>query len=399
MRVFIVLLAIVASPAWSAEPYVPESPDTLLASVPPAEEPEIKALQHLRERLDEDPDNLDLAATYARRAIEMARATADPRYIGYAQAALSPWWNTENPPTRVRLLRATVAQRRHRFDRALADLDALLKVQPMHAQARLTRATIHTVQARYEHALRDCAALTGHAARLVVAACAATPASLSGRAEEALSALDSAFDAHRGGSRDTRAWALTSRAEIAARLGKHERADTDFRRALELADGRDIYLLAAYADFLLQRERPKAVVSLLEGRTEATTTLVRLAIAERRLGETGDDGMQARFQRHVETLAARFAAAERRGTRVHRREQAMFELHLRDRPSTALWLARANWRQQKEPADARILLAAALAGRAPGKAAPAMQWLQDNQVQAVGLRDLARRVRAQRSDS
>jgi hypothetical protein len=36
----------------------------------------------------------------------MARSESDPRYNGYAEAALRPWWSLPHPPNSVLLLRA-----------------------------------------------------------------------------------------------------------------------------------------------------------------------------------------------------------------------------------------------------------------------------------------------------
>jgi hypothetical protein len=58
-------------------------------------------------------------------------------------------------------------------------------------------------------------------------------------------------------------------------------------------------------------------------------------------------------------LGARFDASRARGDVVHRREEARYWLSLRDDPSRAHALAKANWDVQKEPWDARILREAA----------------------------------------
>lgn len=388
----VALLSSLATPAFGGDPYRPADPDTVLARVTPASDPRAARLSQLRKALERSPERLSPAIDYARAAIEQARATADPRYLGYAQSALAPWWTQAEPPIPVRLLRATIAQRRHEFDRAIADLDAVLTAQPPHAQARLTRASLHTVQARYQAALLDCAALTGQVGTLIVAACAAPPASLSGSAPAALDALEDALAADAAASAGTRVWALTIAAEIAERLGRTEMAARRFKQAMAAVSGADPYLLNAYADFLLDQDKPAAVVDLLEDYQAIDAALLRLAMARKRLAAGGDDGAARRFEAHRDTLAARFEAAERRGDTVHRREQAMFELYLRERPQRALWLARANWREQKEPLDARILLDAALAADAPARAGPVIKWLQQHRIEAPGLRALADRL-------
>ncbi len=62
----------------------------------------------------------------------------------------------------------------------------------------------------------------------------------------------------------------------------------------------------------------------------------------------------------------------------------------------ALQLARENWAEQREPADARVLLEAALAAGEPAAAAPVQAWLADSGLESVALRALAARLKALR---
>ena len=57
----------------------------------------------------------EAAAQAARQAITQARETADPRYLGRAQAALAPWWDKDDAPSLLAVLQATVQQSHHRF--------------------------------------------------------------------------------------------------------------------------------------------------------------------------------------------------------------------------------------------------------------------------------------------
>ena len=91
-------------------------------------------------------------------------------------------------------------------------------------------------------------------------------------------------------------------------------------------------------------------------------------------------------------MSARFAAARARGDSTHEKEEARFLLSLKGDASGALRLAQRNFAVQREPADARILLEAALAARQPQAAAPALQWLQANRVESTLLQALAKRL-------
>jgi len=109
---------------------------------------------------------------------------------------------------------------------------------------------------------------------------------------------------------------------------------------------------------LLDLGRPAEVVRLLADQTRQDALLLRLAIAERAL-------RAASFAAHFADLEQRFEEAHLRGSSVHRREEARFQLALRDDGERALGLALANFQVQREPADVRIALEAALVAKQP----------------------------------
>jgi hypothetical protein len=82
-----------------------------------------------------------------------------------------------------------------------------------------------------------------------------------------------------------------------------------------------------------------------------------------------------------------------RSDTAHEQEEARFMLETGQAAQPALVLAVDNWRLQREPRDARVLLQAALATRTPAAAAPVLEWLDANRVEDVVLADLARRTR------
>ena len=174
----------------------------MLERLPEKLDPSLAELKRMRAALRANPNNLDIAVRVARRSIEAARETGDPRFLGQAQAALAPWWTAADPPLPALLLRATVKQSQHDFPGALADLDRLLAARPADGQALLTRATVLTVQGRYADAQRDCAKLLRLASGLVTTACLAGASSLNGDAAGAYRGLVQALArAERGGGR------------------------------------------------------------------------------------------------------------------------------------------------------------------------------------------------------
>lgn len=381
--VAVLLLTVGAMPA-RAEPFVPADDSQVVEQLPTPATGTKRELRDLRNQLAKNPNDLALAIRLARRYAELARAGYDPRYNGQAEALLQPWWNLEAPPADVLVLRATLRQNRHEFDAALADLAAVLSAAPRNPQAWLTQAVILKVVGRHDEARRSCSRLASLATRLATAACMADLASVSGKAAEAYALLRAALDSTPDADASLRLWALTILAEAATRTGDWSAAERDFRAALALGL-KDGYLLGAYADFLLDRQRPAEARDLLADETRVDPLLLRLTLAEAQLGA-------AELPEHIAALQARFAAARARGDTVHRREEARFTLHLLRRPDEALRLALANWQVQREVWDVRLVLETALAAGAPDEANDVIGWLKDTRLEDPEIATLVRRV-------
>ena len=371
-------LIAVASATAVATPFIPASDSQVLERLPfAAGDPAIRELRMLHGQLANEPANLPLALRVARGYLELGRITGDPRYSGYAEGALAPWWQLDQVPPEVLLVRAMLRQRMHQFDAALADLDAVLNANPRNAQARLTRATVLQVQGAFEDARQECLALRHLTRELVWTACLASVNGATGRLLDSYRRLSATLERHPDAPAGVQSWVLTALAEMAARAGMTQEAETHFRAALNL-DGADQYLLGACADFLLDHERPREVVALLIDRTRADPLLLRYALA---LQAQNSKELAAQVQQ----LDDRFAASRLRGDKVHLREEARYSLHLRNSPEAALKLAQENWQAQKEPADVRILLEAALAAHDAVAIDAAREWLRKSGLEDIRL--------------
>jgi predicted Zn-dependent protease len=221
---------------------------------------------------------------------------------------------------------------------------------------------------------------------LVGVACRAQVDAATGQAGPAAAALRAALQSHSDASPDERLWCLTRLAETEERRGAFEAAEGAFREALALGIP-DVYLQAAYADFLLDRGRPAEVLPLLKDRGRADVLLLRLTQAAKATGDAKAASLAAE-------LAARFDAARRRGDTTHRKEESRFTLAVQGDVARALVLAKENFAAQREPIDARILLEAAVAARDPAAAQPALDWMAGSGIQSVALQPLAERLKA-----
>ncbi|TKB94943.1 MAG: hypothetical protein E8D41_02605 [Nitrospira sp.] len=362
------------------EPFFPQREDQVLERLTvKATDPVAREIRTLRASLLREPQNMDVAVALATKLIEQSRSEGDPRFLGQAQAVLGPWLNHATPPSSTLLLRAMIRQHAHEFDLALADLNAVLSLQPANAQAWLTRASIYQVQGRYDEARRACQPLLRLAGRHVALTCSGDIAGLSGQATASREMLTASLE-RPGISTRERLWILTILAEMAARTGDSKSAEKHFLDARSLGV-KDHYLIGAYADFLLDQGRSQEVVTLLQHETRADGLLLRLTLAEQALHLPASAA-------HTAELSARFAASKERGTRVHVREEARFALALLHDSQAALSLAQTNWAIQKEPWDARLLLESALAVGSLNAAKPAIDWLRTNHVEDIRLQQL-----------
>jgi predicted Zn-dependent protease len=379
------LISVVALSA-AATPYVPRSGADIIETIARRADPEQRELAQLRDQLAAAPRNATLAITLATRYIAIGRRESDPRYFGYAQAALAPWWEQPAPPPQLRLLRAALLQNMHHFSEAMADLDAVTRAEPANAQAWLTRATVQTVQGDYAGATASCAQVARLADQLLAYTCLANAAGANGKLAASERLLEMTLARSTTAPAEQQTWALTLLAELAARRGAAAVADGRFQRALK-GDPTDSYLLGAYADFLLDQRRAAEVLPLLKDHAKVDGLLLRYALA---LAAQG--GSARELAAASEQLQARYQAAAQRGDNVHRREQARFELYLRGDAGAALKLAVLNWSVQKEVADTRILFEAALAARDAAAAGPAMAWLGRVSQEDVALRALSAKL-------
>jgi tetratricopeptide (TPR) repeat protein len=368
------------APASSA-PYVPKLDEEVLETLPGP-----VANNWLRTSADvSSTAPLDAPSALARARVELTRyqESADPRYLGRAEAALNEFWEQAEPPEPILVLRARIRQSNHEFVVALADLNHALTLAPNDGQALLDRASIETVLGHYDDARRDCSTLQPLTAPLYATVCRAAIAGVTGSAAPAYAELSAAL-ASPGMDIQDSCWAESLLGELSTRLGQSAQAEGHFRHVLAGCPN-DSYARGALADVLLDLERYAEVVPLLADLTRQDAMLLRLAIAERHL-------RAPTFAAHLEDLEQRFEEARLRGSQVHRREEARFELSLRDASARALELSLANFQVQREPADVRIALESALAAGQPRSVHELVAFVAASKLEDPRIRSLLTRL-------
>lgn len=362
-------------------PHKPDSDSEVLERLPlRAGDSSSRELAALRSAMTAGGSDPAPAARLAQRYFDLAMARGDPRYIGYAEAVVARF---KDPlPAPLRVLRGLLRQYRHDFAGALEDFAGALQRDPEMAAAHAWRAAIFLVQADYADAQNECDALRGLDRKTLLGGCLGLVQAYGGKLDAGYRSLQVALATTRDA--DNRLWLLTRLGEVAAWRGQTAQAERHYREALSL--GRDdAYLLAAWGDFLLDAGRPAEVVEQL-GAWEASDVLL-LRLAEAKAALKLPDAT-----RLAQALDDRFAAARQRGDTTHRAEEARYRLRLRGDAAAALRLAAENYRVQREPRDARVLLEAAIAAGDPAAAQPVLDWLHRSGFEDVRLRRLEREL-------
>jgi len=279
------------------------------------------------------------------------------------------------------LLRATLHQQEHQYAKASDDLKQLIKREPRYAQAWLTLSIIQQVQGNYNAAQASCSALARTAPTWLATLCYSQVLSFTGAAKRAYQTQISIAQQLASSRPDLRQWVLGISAETALRLGKKSEAEAFFNKALAVPL-RDAYLLRVYSDYLLSENRADEVLKLLRDEVPDTALLLRLAIAAKQLHN------KSLSQTYQSLLISRFKAALLRGSKLHERDEALYLLTFAGDLNKALRLARNNWRIQKEPDDALVLLRVAMAKQAQADIKTVQAWLDKTQLQDVRITQL-----------
>jgi tetratricopeptide (TPR) repeat protein len=286
-----------------------------------------------------------------RQAISLARQTADPRYLGQAQALIGSLWSSPQASYEVATLQATIEQSRHEFAQARKTLQsALARPSASHAQAWLTLATIERVQGNYKQAETACKSINASEAQLYAQACRLETQSMQGQWNEARDGFTALLRAERLPA--NQAWLLSLLAENEERAGKSDAALKHY--ALSLSFDNDGYTALAYADALLRQKQAAAAIKALQSQPSSDAVLIRRAQAYKMLGDP-------QFQSLADELNARFAAAALRqdSNAGHAREQALHALYVQGNAKAALDFAQTNLKLQREGIDWLIAIQSA----------------------------------------
>ncbi|MEM7249986.1 MAG: tetratricopeptide repeat protein [Pseudomonadota bacterium] len=336
-------------------------------------------ISSLQTSLDTEPTNIGIAARLAEGYLLAGQRIGQSRFYGYARSALRPWLDGERIPIDLLWSRATIRQHHHDFEGALEDVDRLLAARPRQPQAWLTRASILENLGRPQGAAQSCLSLIRLNRSPSGQVCLASAMSLMGRHVEAYR-LVSRVSLERMVPNEA-VWAALTLAEITERKGAINEAKQVFHRAMSLTEFPGA-VHRQYAEFLLRQRAFDDVVVLTDERPNGLR-LQRL-LAQTSLGTATPID--------VSRVRQDLVHAGSRGSVRHLFDDARFALWIDKDPMQALKHAQANWRVQRTPADAQLLLECALARGKPSAAKPVLAWLEATGYSSPRLAELRARV-------
>lgn len=360
------LAALVLAAQATAEPRIPKSDSEVLGKVPPHSVARQAMVLGTAVAEVSSPKETALAV---RQLIDQSRTESNPRWLGRAQAILNQQPQAQPLPTELRLLRGIIRQSLHDFPGALEDLQAVLREDPVNAEAWLNLSSVHLVRGNFDEARQAALHFAPLSGKLAAAVAACAIGSVNGQLTECYHHLEKALTDPGPAPPAVRAWALTLMAEMATRLGKPDAAEKWFLSALAV-NPTDSYLVGAYADFLLEEKRLQEADNFLAKQRDSDSVLLRRTITATRLDARSEPSRQLRNR-----MEARFLASRNRGELIHHREEARFALEVAGAPERALELAVENWAIQKEPADIKILLESAMAAGNTHVQKQAREWI------------------------
>jgi len=327
-------------------------------------------LVSLQSRLKENPTDALLAFQVATFFVDAGDEGSDPRFYGFARASLQPWWNTKIVPPPILRLRAKLKEKEHQYDEAIDDLLLLTRSRPDDGQAIIELVNLYRLQGKFSKAKYKSDQLASFATEVPVAISRVPLDAVSGKAEKALATLERLTPKIEADFPATMTWVRMTQAETSEILGRYDDAIKFYEDALQ-ASPQSFSVKRAFSDLLIHQKRFDDVITMVEQDFIDDGCLLMAAVAARGAAQTD------KAKLWTDQLKQRFDETRQRGDQPHRRFVTRYFLDLTDNPKLALSESLANWANQKELVDARLVLRSAIADRRPESAQPVIDFLRE----------------------
>jgi tetratricopeptide (TPR) repeat protein len=354
--------------AW-AQPRLTPAPDQIVlpASVH-AQNNQAGSLREVEREWRKNRNDLPASLNYARAVFLLGLTEGDLRWYGSAKAALQPWWGAATLPADGHFLRALVKQGFHDFKGGIEDLSAAIAIDPTQPEYWSWRFSLNLLTANMPAARADCDAIGQRFGRDEGQACAATLMYRTGQAQQAIPLLNRLVDLPDYQGPFTQDWLRYHQGEAYRTAGQYEQAIAVWEKHVQARP--NSHLVKLTLTELLNQQGQFAKARRYANTDSPTDALLVQALLASRGLKDGDT------QRLADLFENRMNNQSLRGESLIERPTMVYLITYGRDNAKGLELAADNWSTQNEPADAVLLVQAALKANQPRRAEPVLAWMK-----------------------
>ena len=366
-KALLILVTGVSTGAWAQPRLVPAPEQIVLPASVHAQSNQAGTLREVEREWRKNRNHQPAAFNYARAVFLLGLTEGDLRWYGSAKAALQPWWNTTTLPAEGHFLRALVKQGFHDFKGGIEDLSAAITLDPAQPEYWSWRFSLHLLTANMAAARTDCDAIGQRFGIDEGQACAATLLYRSGQALQAIPKLNRLVDLPDYQGPFTQDWLRYHQGEAYRAAGQYAQAMAVWEKHLQARPNSHLVRLTL-TELLNQQGQFAKARRYAESASPTDALLVQALLASLGLKDGDTKRLADQFENRMNNQSLRGESLIERPTMVY------LITYGRDN-AQGLKLAAENWSTQNEPADAVLLLQAALKANQPKLAEPVLGWM------------------------
>lgn len=360
-------LALISMEVWGQPRLAPPPEQVVLSSSVHARSNQARSLREVEREWNKDRNQQPAAFAYARAVFLLGLTEGDLRWYGSAKAALQPWWTEARLPAEGHFLRALVKQGFHDFQGGIDDLSAAIAIDPTQAEYWSWRFSLHLLTANMAAARADCEAIGQRFGRDEGDACAGTLLYRTGQPQQAIPLLDRLVDLPDYQGPFTQDWLRYHQGEAYRAAGQYERAIAVWEKHVQARPETHLVRLSL-TELLNQQGQFDKAKRYAASDSPTDALLAQALLASRGLKDGNTEQLAAQFESRMNNQALRGESLIERPTMVY------LITYGRDN-AKGLQMAAENWTTQNEPADAVLLVQAALTANQPKVAQPVLDWM------------------------
>ncbi len=366
--------------------FLPAAATVMLSSSIHAVDAGAASLRTLDQAWRRNPQDQAAALAYARAVFLIGLTEGDLRWYGSAKAALQPWWKDAALPADGHFLRGLVKQGFHDFSGGLADIAQAIALDEARPEFWSWRFALHLLVSDMDAARQDCTAIGRLFGPDELAVCQAILQYRSGQAGAGAAGLKRLVALPAFSGPLAQDWLRLHYGEALRTAGQADEAISVWQAHLTRRPAAHPIRLAL-AELLNVQGRAAAAQLVAKVPNPSDALLVQSLLASRALKDGDTERLAAQVKARLENQALRQEAL------IERPQMVYLIRYGQDAPA-GLKLAVANWRDQQEPADAVLLLEAALQTGQPQAGAPVLDWMRKTGYSEPALAVLAQQLQA-----